>query len=232
MRFLIAVVVLALSVAPREAEAQRSPVLVELFTSQGCNSCPPADALLARLSEEPGIIALGLHVDYWDYLGWQDTFGMAENTERQLAYAKAGNGRTLYTPQIVVQGTDRLIGHKAGRVIGAIERHRALPPPVRLALERDGEDLLIRLAPLRGETGQTLVHIVRFIPKHSVAIEAGENAGHKLSYTNIVTDWETVGRWNGRDALELRAKGAGGEPLAVIVQRGPIGPVLAAAELR
>jgi hypothetical protein len=224
--FLAALVMLALAPAAR---AQDTPVVVELYTSQGCSACPPADALLAELAEQDGVIALALHVDYWDYLGWEDSFARAEFTARQRAYAKKARSRTIYTPQMIVQGEDRLAGSKEDQVRARIAERRGTPPPVRLEVERDGSALDISLEPIASELGPTDVHVVTYIPSQQVAIEAGENAGHEITYTNIVTDWETVATWDGAAPVEMRYEGVDDTPGAVIVQRDRMGPVLTAA---
>jgi hypothetical protein len=209
-----------------------SPVVLELFTSQGCSSCPPADALLSQLAEQDGVIALALHVDYWDYLGWKDSFGRPGNTKRQRAYAKAVRSRTIYTPEIVVQGEERLKGHDAAAIAGKIAKHQQTPPAADLRLERDGDTLKIFLAPTAGYAGTSDVHVVSYIPSAEVAIEAGENAGQTVTYSNIVTDWQTIAEWDGISPVELHEYGVGDGPVAVIVQQKHMGPVVTAAQLR
>jgi hypothetical protein len=213
---------------PQHGRAQPAPVVVELFTSQGCSSCPPADALLAELAGAEGVIALALHVDYWDYLGWTDSFAKPRYTERQRAYAKAAKSRTIFTPQMVVQGSDRLKGHDSERIREKIAAHQMRDPAVGLTLEPDGEGLAVRLEPRAEALGPADVHLVRFRPEEVVAIEGGENAGQTVTYSNIVTDWQTIGHWDGTAPLELRVEEAGDGPLAVIVQQSKMGPVLTA----
>lgn len=218
--------------SPATAIAQRSPVVVELFTSQGCGYCPPADAILAELAERPEVIALALHVTYWDYLGWKDSFGHEVHDGRQRGYAKTVRERTVYTPQIIVQGVDRVGGAKHDRVMALVEEHQSRPPQVRLDVRRDGRTLDVSLAPV-GPTGvgPCEIHVVRFIAGDTVHIEAGENAGHRVSYVNVVTHWGTVGAWDGRTPLDLSVELEGPEHVAVIVQRDRLGPVLSAAKL-
>jgi hypothetical protein len=227
---LLPVAVLALALSAASSRAQPSPVVLELFTSQGCSSCPPADALLSQLAAHQGVIALALHVDYWDYLGWKDSFGKPEHTKRQQAYAKAVSSRTVYTPQMIVQGEDRVKGHAADDILAEITAHQAKPAEASLGLERDGDNLKISIAATRGEVGPADVHVVRFIPSEEVAIEAGENAGQQVTYSNIVTDWRTVGRWDGKDPIDLVYEGIGDASVAVIVQRVKMGPVVTAAK--
>jgi hypothetical protein len=228
----IAVVLVSLLLLlPQGGRAQSSPVVVELFTSQGCSSCPPADALLRELAEEPGVIALALHVDYWDYLGWRDSFGSPYFTARQKAYAKAAHSRRFYTPQMVVQGNDRLVGHDAVRIVRSIASHQALPAAVDLEVEQDGDALNISLSPNGVPVGASDVHVVRYVPSREVEIEAGENAGRTIDYTNIVTEWDTIARWDGREELDLVYRLTGDEPVAVIVQGSRSGRVYSAASL-
>jgi hypothetical protein len=208
-----------------------SPVVLELYTSQGCSSCPPADALLSQLAEQDNVIALALHVDYWDYLGWKDSFGSEASTARQRAYAKSVGNRTVYTPEMIVQGEERVKGHDAAAIAGRIAKHQQTPPAAELALERAGDTLEIRLAPTAGAAGRSEVHVVEFIPAAEVSIEGGENAGQTVTYTNIVTDWQTIAEWDGAAPVELHHYGVGAGPVAVIVQRSGMGPVVTAAEL-
>ncbi|HHB81142.1 MAG TPA: DUF1223 domain-containing protein, partial [Aliiroseovarius sp.] len=124
---------IGLSMASGQARAQERPlVVVELFTSQGCSSCPPADALLARLAQRDDVLALSMHVDYWDYIGWPDTFAQPKNTERQKAYAHAAGMRSIYTPQMIIAGKDHVIGSKPMDVVDYIEMSRAAPARVEM----------------------------------------------------------------------------------------------------
>jgi hypothetical protein len=216
---------LALGQAGRAEE----PVVVELFTSQGCSSCPPADALLARLTERTDIIPLALHVDYWDYIGWADKFADPAFTHRQKGYARARGSRTIYTPQMIVAGTAAVVGHKpmdlAERLMEALEEPRL----VELEVDRDGESITARVRPLKPLQGEMLLQLVRYDPSETVSIGRGENAGHTFTYYNIVTDWETIATWNGREPLSVRHDAPGSAPAVVLVQRSGYGPIVAAA---
>ena len=112
----LAALLVAASLAPAAVAQQAGPVVLELYTSQGCSSCPPADALFAHLAQRDDVIALALHVDYWDYLGWKDAFARPRHTARQKAYAKAARSRTIFTPEMIVQGEDRVKGHDAAAI--------------------------------------------------------------------------------------------------------------------
>jgi hypothetical protein len=227
LTFLLAWLFLAL---PLQARAQQGPVVVELFTSQGCAACPPADALLALLAEREDVIALSLYVDYWDYLGWTDSFGNAAFTARQRAYAKSRHSRSIFTPQMIVQGQDVLIGHDVESITDRIAARLNAGSPVEVTARREGGALRIRLDPLEPVAGLAEVSVVEYMPSAQVVISAGENAGKHMRYTNIVTDWSTVGRWAGQpDEFVVPAVGEG--PLAVVVQRVGFGPILGAAQL-
>lgn len=215
------------------ALAQQSDgVVVELYTSQGCSSCPAADAVLADLAEQPGIIPLALHVDYWDYIGWADTFANPRFTHRQKAYARAAGEKMIYTPQVIVAGRDRLVGHEAEEVAGAVARAQATTSPVRLELRRDGERLFIRALAEPPLQAGAVVLLVRFIDGAEVEIGHGENAGRRIEYRNIVTSWQPVADWPGLTPFEMTTDLPGSDRAAVIVQRAGFGEILAAAALQ
>jgi hypothetical protein len=216
------------------AEAGERLVVVELFTSQGCSSCPPADALLGRLAGEENVLALSLHVDYWDYLGWRDRFARPENTRRQKAYAAMIGARSIYTPQAIVQGEDRLVGSDEVTLRAAISRQAAQPRRCVLELTPQSDHVLVRVEPdpAVGATDGGILHLVTYDQPQEILIESGENVGWKITYTNVVRDWMKIGKWDGRStaiyAAPLPAMGRG---LAVILQEGPVGRILAAARL-
>ncbi len=209
-----------------------SKVVVELFTSQGCSSCPPADAYMAHLATEPDVIALALHVDYWDYIGWTDQFGSPQFTERQKAYARVEGHRTIYTPQMIVNGVERIAGANPALVESDIRHHMGQTGPVALSLSRQGDEVAIR-GVLQGKLpGPVRVQLVRYRPSATVSIRYGENAGKVLDYHNIVTEWQVLGIWTGEAPLDLTAKAPGKEPLVVILQSEGPGAIVAAAELK
>ncbi len=179
--------------------AGEGPWAVELFTSQGCSSCPPADAYLGRLSMRPDIVALAYHVDYWDYIGWKDPFASRETTERQRAYARVLKQRYVYTPEMVVDG----IGHDTGRELGP---HRspagqgAARSPKRATPELSrtvGSPLTIKLAafPLEGRIADVTLAI--YDRRHTTPVKSGENQGRMIENFNIVRQLETIDRWDG-----------------------------------
>lgn len=204
-------------------------VLVELFTSQGCSSCPPADAFLANLAQDQGVIPLALHVDYWDYIGWSDTFAQEKFTKRQRKYAKMNADRMVYTPQMIVAGQTRVKGHDAASVMLGIA---AVKSTITLTLTRQGDDVLISATSDQALPSDILVDVVRYYPKMTVQIERGENRGQAISYHNIVTSWMNVGEWTGKTPLAMTTRAAGDDPIVVILQQEGPGAVLAAAVLK
>ncbi len=214
------------------AEAGDTPVVVELYTSQGCSSCPPADALLAELSARDDVIPLALHVDYWDYIGWKDNHADPAHTVRQRSYARAAGHRTIYTPQMIVGGRDHVVGYKPMKLAMLIDDHRAAGMPVRVGLTRQGGSVVIEAEAVRDIRGDIVVQLVRYQPSNDVKISRGENAGRTLTYTNIVTDWSVIGGWDGTGRLEMRAEAPGDAPVVVVLQATGHGPILGAARLR
>ncbi|MBU2959015.1 DUF1223 domain-containing protein [Paracoccus sp. 1_MG-2023] len=184
---------------PTEAE----PVVVELFTSQGCSSCPPADHMLSRLSEDPEILPLSYHVDYWDYLGWADSFASPEFTERQEAYARSAGERSVYTPQMIVNGRDTSVAPGPAQLMAIIDAHRFAPAMVNIDREATEDGETIELMPL-SELGDAVdVVLVRYLPERLVEVTAGENRGRTVRYTNIVVQLELLSRWDGAAPLRL-----------------------------
>ncbi|WP_232796455.1 DUF1223 domain-containing protein [Roseovarius salinarum] len=225
-------IVLALLALAAPLSAQERAVIVELYTSQGCSSCPPADAYLAELADHDDVIPLALHVDYWDYIGWKDSFGDPAHTRRQKAYAAAGGHGSVYTPQIIVQGQDHVMGTHPERVDGIIDRHRDADHEVTLDLRRDGDRLTVICRAAAGAPWPMKLQLLRYRPEATVDITRGENAGRTLSYTNIVTEIRDIGRWeNGRE-MQLEVELGGNDPVVVIAQRAGMGAIEAAARLR
>lgn len=206
-------------------------IVVELYTSQGCVACPPADAFLTALAQDSRVIPLALHVDYWDYIGWADSFANPRFTDRQKAYARAAGSRTIYTPQFIVAGNARIEGYEPGLTEAEMVRELgAVPPPaVQLTVERQGEMLAIRAEADPPLTDPVRVQLVRYAPEETVTIDRGENAGKTITYRNVVISWEVLGDWTGLAPLELSALAPGDLPAVVIVQAQGPGAILAAA---
>lgn len=178
------------------ARADSAVVLVELFTSQGCSSCPPADRNLAVLARRDDVLALSLHIDYWDYLGWRDTFGQAAHTARQMAYRDLMGARVIYTPQIIVQGTRDVPGHRAKAVEAAIAQARAADEPARLEIVTEGGMLKAVIEAAKPPADCTL-WIATYDIARTVQIKRGENAGQSITYHNVVRELMRVGTWDG-----------------------------------
>lgn len=231
MRRLLGTIFAAWTALAGAAQAD-GPVLVELYTSQGCSSCPPADALLGELAGRDDVIALALHVDYWDYIGWRDDMARPEHTARQKGYARAAGKRMVYTPQMVINGVDHVTGYKPMEVVDLIRKHQSVVDPVTLTVRRDGEKILIEARAIGPVNGPVVVQVARFLPERTVRIKRGENAGKTLDYHNIVDLWAEIGRWNGRGTYSATAKVAGDEPVAIVLQEAGHGPVLAVARAR
>ncbi len=220
-------------------EVTPDPVVVELFTSQGCSSCPPADEILATLAARPDVIPLALHVDYWDYLGWEDPFAQPAFTARQKAYARAKGERMIYTPQMMVGGAESVVGTDGAALDRVITARQDLKTPVRMQVTGSAGQYQISLSANPPLKEGTVVQIVRYAPQARVHILRGENAGLELDYANVVTAWHAVAEWDGRTPTRLNARIEGEDPAVVIVQSArpgksvPLpGPIVAARKLQ
>ena len=212
---------------------RHGPVVVELFTSQGCSSCPPADALIGRLAREPGIIAISRPVTYWDRLGWRDTLARESNTTLQRAYVARGIGGEVYTPQVVVQGRTSAVGSDESEIRRLItSASRGASAAITSQPDSHGQLSLT----VNGSSGAAadvkLVTLRRSVP---VPIGNGENGGRSIVYTNVVGQEQTIGSWRGgaqQFALPASRRAiAGEEGAAVIVQLRGNGPILGALML-
>ncbi len=223
--------------APASSEAGERVAVVELFTSQGCNSCPPADAVLGQLAKRKDVIAFSLHVDYWDYLGWKDTFASPENTTRQRAYARATGRRTIYTPEMVIGGETHVVGSDGAAIERAITKAKANPKDrFDISFARDNTDYVtVTVSADETVRGRAAVLLFRYDSRHEVAVERGENAGNKLAYHNVVREVRRLDTWRGETMQlmlpikDLRAGGRDG--CAIVIQREHDGPVLGAAKI-
>ncbi len=210
------------------ALAQSGPIVVELYTSQGCSSCPPADKLLGELANRDDVIPLALHVDYWDYLGWKDNFGDPKYTSRQRSYARAANKRTIYTPQMIIQGSSHVVGNRPAEVRSLLTAHGHADSVVNLRASREGTTLRVSLRGVHTAVGPNVVQLVRYLPEQVVSIARGENAGRRITYSNVVVSWTVIGEWNGRGTFDREIAIKGSEPAVVIVQKPNTGAILAA----
>jgi hypothetical protein len=189
--------IVAASIA--SASAQEPRAVLELFTSQGCSSCPAADKLLGELSRDPSLIVLSLPVDYWDYLGWKDTLALHGHTSRERAYAEARGDREVYTPQVVVNGVAHVVGSDREAIENAIARTRNSAAPLKLPVTMSVVDGKVSVdVPAAGEQRSGEVWLCPISGKVDVAIERGENRGKTIAYTNVVRRWVKLGDWNGQ----------------------------------
>jgi hypothetical protein len=207
-------------------------VVVELFTSQGCSACPPADAMIAELATRDDVIALSLHVDYWNYLGWEDTFSQAVFTERQYGYSRAAHSTVVYTPQLIVGGRHPVMPDRAMEVADYIAAHRDAPDPVVLTVVPNDAGFAVeaRWADA-GQAPDMIVHLVAYSPVETVEITRGENAGRVAEYHNVARHWQVVAEWNGAQPFSAEVTPRAELSHAVIVQTAGHGPILGAARL-
>jgi len=215
-----------------QAASERPPVVVELYTSQGCSSCPPADQLLTELVMRPDVIALSLHVDYWDYIGWKDPYGSPMNTERQRRYATELGLRYVFTPQIVVDGRTSIVGSDRAAVEAAIAETRTRDKAVRISFRAENGGMAVIDAGPAPAAGAT-IWLAIYDKSHETEVKRGENAGRTIRNANVVRSFERMGTWTGQ-ALEIPlnlgdAAARGRYGCAIIVQEGRSGPLLGAA---
>jgi hypothetical protein len=229
-----AFLVFAASMAALPAQADEPPVVVELFTSQGCIACPPADEMLNELARDENILALSWAVDYWDYLGWQDTFGSPQHTARQENYNKGFGQNGVYTPQMIINGRHQVVGSRKEEVLALVERARREQDLATVTLSGDRRHLNVSIeggAPI----GRAVVRVIWYASEEIVYIRNGDNRGKSLRYTNVVRGSKVMGQWEGNkvslpiDLGPISASGA--DCVAVIVQDGEFGPILGAAKL-
>jgi hypothetical protein len=225
---------LAGTALPAVARENTGPWAIELFTSQGCSSCPPADLQLGKLGRRSDIVALSFHVDYWDYIGWKDRFATRENTERQRSYARARKQRSVYTPEREVDG----IGHDPGVSPDPIasllaEAQRRSPKRATPELVRSPDGVLtVRLGAFKVEGPADVVFAV-YDRRHSTAVGDGENGGRTLENFNVVRHFETLARWDGAAANWTVPVGRfrPEQGMAVMVQQADHGPILGCNKL-
>jgi hypothetical protein len=180
----------------QSASAAKAPVLVELFTSQGCSSCPPADELAGELASDPNTYVVSLNVDYWDYLGWRDTLAKPEYTKRQYAYAASrGDGR-VYTPQMVVNGEDHAVGSNHSDVNAKIAAARLKSMQVALKLSRQGKEIKVEI-PATNHQEEATLWLMAIEPKVQQKIIRGENSGTSITYHNVVRNLVPAAMWKG-----------------------------------
>lgn len=211
----------------------RDLTVVELFTSQGCSSCPPADEFLGELAKRDDVLALSFHVDYWDYIGWKDTFASPANTERQRVYARRFGLAYVYTPQMVVHGTVQTTGSNRPAVLNGIAQAKT-QPSIPVEIKREGDSVSVVL-PASDNDPDAIILSVLFDRSGTADIRRGENSGRKIAYSNVVRKLERIGTWRGEamtlplQMSEIAAEGR--DACAVIIQSQMTGMILGAAVL-
>jgi hypothetical protein len=217
------------------AAPSSGPWAIELFTSQGCSSCPPADAQLGKLRDRPDIVALSFHVDYWDYIGWKDPFADHAMTNRQRAYARVLRQRYVYTPEMVVDG----VTHEPGvtrasidEMLMAAQHQSPLRATPKLERVMDGP-LTITLAPFKLEGATADITLAVYDRRHSTPVPRGENSGHTLDNFNVVRRLESVAKWDGAAASWSVASDRfqAGQGIAVLVQHDDYGSMIGCNKL-
>ncbi|MBM3521195.1 MAG: DUF1223 domain-containing protein [Alphaproteobacteria bacterium] len=224
----------SLLVAPAAiAGAAARPVIVELFTSQGCSSCAKADALFAELCADRNLLALSFHIDYWDYLGWKDTLASPEHSQRQYDYARARGDMNVYTPQMVIDGRIAVVGSDRAEVDKAIATAAAAPTYVPLALTETTDELTIEAGAAAGEMGDGMFWLLPIVPRVLTKIMKGENSGMEIEYRNIVRAIIPAGMWRGEAKSVSLPKSAVLQPdckgCIALLQQDKVGQVLGAA---
>ncbi|MCW8917130.1 MAG: DUF1223 domain-containing protein [Magnetovibrio sp.] len=208
-----------------------APVVVELFTSQSCSSCPPADALLGDLAKQGNVIAFSCHVTYWDHLNWRDTLSRKFCTERQRAYATIQKKRQVYTPQMVVGGRYEFVGSDRSSALYYMGRS----PALRIDLKfKDRTRLSVTLPSLGNKAEPQTLWLIRYHASHTQDIPSGENRGKKITYTNSIETMDNVGTWDGSTqtlVLPLPAGEAKDPGFAILAQPQGFGPITAAGKL-
>lgn len=218
------------------AEPVGAPAVVELFTSQSCYSCPPAEKLLGELAGRPDIVALEFHVDYWNELvygsagKWRDPYSKPAHTERQRAYNSSIRRRSgVYTPQIIVGGRLQMVGSRRDKVLAAIRRIQSDgPPPLMVSIRRSGDRLGVSIQGAAGTEGT--VWLVKFLLKETTRVTAGENKDKSLTNRHVVTGIRRIGPLGKASLMEIGGAALKqGEGCAVLIHNGDNGPILGAA---
>jgi hypothetical protein len=215
------------------------PIVVELFTSQGCSDCPAADRLVTELAKRKDVIALSLPITYWDMLGWKDTFATDANTQRQKSYARAMSHSGIYTPQMIVDGRFDVVGNQRDRVMAALAARAndgigETSIPITVGAVSGRLEIVIPAVKTKIKPLAT-IWVMRTLNQGSVNVEQGENRNHRLTYTNVVRDLQRAGEWNGEAMkidLPLNLANAKHDGISVILQARDYGPVLGAASLQ
>jgi hypothetical protein len=237
LRALVSAAATALvALTPLRAEEPTSPppVVVELFTSQGCSSCPPADAYIAKLAKEPNILALGFHVDYWNYIGWTDPYSLKLAAQRQRDYGRRLGLHFVYTPQMVIDGAAEGVGsepEKIAALLRAAAREQRAHPALAASRRADG-GFHIHVGAGSGAAEPATVWLVGFDAAHQTKVLRGENEGTLANDYQVVRSFTAVGQWRGAPLdLDLPRDAASGESAAVLLQTSGVGPIVTATKI-
>ncbi|MEM7619388.1 MAG: DUF1223 domain-containing protein [Pseudomonadota bacterium] len=238
--FVLGVGLIGVKLAKASEPVQTIPKpVVELFTSQGCSSCPPADAYLGILSKRKDVIALTFHVDYWDYLGWKDTFASSLHSKRQRAYAKHRGDKQVYTPQIVLNGQSYHVGSYKVEVDRAIAKSQTFVRKTFLPISWTRTDLGVQVTLTAGENSAVkngILWLALVRSSQSVDIKRGENSGRNITYYNVVRSLTQLSTWNGDSMIvTIPEKDYGNDDIdkiVVFLQERIAGPIIAAAEIQ
>jgi hypothetical protein len=208
--------------------AQNRPMVIELYTSQGCSSCPPAEAVLGQLSTRPDVIALAFHVDYWDDLGWRDRFALRQSVERQDIYARNLHHSTVYTPELIIDGRVDAVGGDGRAIARALQQPRGGVP---MTVSLHDATVVVDLAAQPGAAACD-VWLVPYLRHARSAIGRGENAGRNLEEFNIVREIRALGAWKGEArafTIPVSSLPADSTDVAVLIQPSGQGPIIGAA---
>jgi hypothetical protein len=208
-------------------------VILELFTSQGCSSCPPADQIFGELKHMPGVYAVSLNVDYWDYLGWRDTLAKPEYSQRQFDYGKSRGDMKVYTPQVVVNGRYHAVGSDRAAIEKLIAKARADAPLLPLTLRTTKTEIEVEI-PAASVEGEATLWLMAIAAEKTQVVEHGENAGSTLAYHNVVRNLVPAAMWDGKAFAQKWTKEAVMMPdcagCLAVLQQGMTGPVIGAAD--
>jgi hypothetical protein len=230
MKYMLALLASLVGSAAIAEEAPRSKIVVELYTSQGCSSCPPADKVLEELSQkhENLVLPLSFHVDYWNYIGWEDPFSSKENTKRQRGYQKLSGRSSIYTPQAVINGKREMVGSRKGEVFTAVHTEaKKLNERPDITLAQTAKDISVSIGAGKG-SGDIIA--VEYTPHERTNVLRGENRNRKLSNVNIVDKFYKVGTWDG-DAQRFNIPKGSSKGYGILIQETGQGRIISGNNL-
>lgn len=222
--------ILLITVGTAHAKSARQPsTVVELFTSQGCSSCPPADSIMGKLVKDPDVLGLSYAVTYWDYIGWKDVFGSPQNDARQVNYRDRLHARYVYTPQMIIAGSDHFVGSNASKLEDSLRDYKDHAKNIDLIWRFTGEKLEIDLP---ATNQNAIIWQVDIDYAKEVKIRRGENTGKTIVYHNVVRNTQEIASWDGQAttlSLDLSLlMQAGRDGCAILIQENGYGPILGA----